>query len=181
MKWMLIPGVLLITAGCLAGCGKSPPGQTANDNTGNQAPSALLTASPRWIPDPGDVALVKTSTLNDCQKYTVEDQVNSYLGSPHWEAGADSEGRDFVNVSGIVTYGGKPTTATFQFLIDKDKHGFQYHAFAIDGKLQPAYVAGMTLKEMCNSAAQAPVKIFQIPPGGATRGGPSAAEGQAAG
>lgn len=177
MKWMLITGALLAVTGMLASCGKSTPSQNA---TAEQSPNALLKASPQWIPDPGDVALVQTSTLNDCQKYTVADQVSSYLGSPRWEAGADSEGRDFVNVTGIVTYGGKPTTATFQFLIDKDKKGFQYHAFAIDGKLQPAYVAGMTLKEMCNSAAQAPVKIFQVPPG-ATQGEPPAAQGQAAG
>lgn len=177
MKWMLITGILLAASGILASCGKSTPGQTT---VAQQSPNALLKASPHWIPDPGDIALVQTSTLNDCQKYTVEDQVNSYLGSPHWEAGADSQGHDFVNVSGIVTYGSKPTTATFQFLIDKDKHGFQYHAFAIDGKLQPAYVAGMTLKEMCNSAAQAPMKIFQLPPG-ATHGKPAAAQEPAAG
>ncbi len=89
--------------------------------------------------------------------------MNSYIGSPRWEAGADSAGRDFVNVSGIVTYQGKPATAMFQFLIDKDKRGFKYHGFAINSVLQPGYVAAMTLREMCASASKAPIKIIHLP------------------
>lgn len=160
MKLILIAGVILVTAGITAGCGKPTSGQPAAQKP---KPSALLTASPKWIPDPGDVHLVKTSYLNNCPKYTVEQQVESYLGAPHWTSGADSTGRDFVNVSGVVTYRGKPGTAVFQFLIDKDKRGFKYHAFAINGVVQPAYVAGMTLKEMCVSASRGPIKVIQVP------------------
>ncbi|MGH8336180.1 MAG: hypothetical protein ACRETL_05010, partial [Gammaproteobacteria bacterium] len=96
-------------------------------------------------------------------KYTVEQEVNSYLDSPRWEAGADSAGRDFVNASGIVAYQGKPAAATFQFLIDKDKRGFKYRGFTINGVLQPGYVAAMTLREMCASASNAPIKIIRLP------------------
>lgn len=161
MQWTMLSAALLTAAGLTAGCGPSTPGRSPAHA---QPPAALLQADPQWIPDPGVVALVKTSSLNDCAQRTVEQQVDSYLAAPHWEAGADSAGRDFVNVSGIVTYGGKPATALFQFLIDKDKRGFRYHAFTINGVLQPAYVAGMTLKEMCGSAMRAPLKITQLPP-----------------
>ena len=161
MKCTVVSAALVMAAGLAAGCGQSTPGQSPAHA---QSPAALLKADPQWIPDPGVVALVKTSSLNDCTQRNVEQQVDSYLAAPRWEAGADSAGRDFVNVSGIVTYGGKPATALFQFLIDKDKRGFKYHAFAINGVLQPAYVAGMTLKEMCGSAMRSPLKIIKLPP-----------------
>ncbi|MBU6470488.1 MAG: hypothetical protein KGQ68_07375 [Gammaproteobacteria bacterium] len=160
MQWTVISAALVVAAGLTAGCGQSTPDQS---HAHAHSPAALLTADPQWIPDPGVVALVKTSSLNDCTQRTVEQQVDSYLAAPRWEAGADSAGRDFVNVSGIVTYGGKPATALFQFLIDKDKRGFKYRAFAINGVLQPAYVAGMTLKEMCGSAMRSPLKIIKLP------------------
>ncbi|MGH8281915.1 MAG: hypothetical protein ACRERZ_06970 [Gammaproteobacteria bacterium] len=160
MKLILIAGVTLLAAGITAGCGKSTSSQPAEVK---QTPPALLVADPHWIPDPDVIALVKASTLDNCPRNTVEQQVNSYLGSPRWEAGADSTGRDFVNVSGIVTYQGKPAAAKFQFLIDKDKHGFKYHGFAINGVLQPGYVAAMTLREMCASASNAPINIIKIP------------------
>ena len=161
MNWTTITVAWVLAAGLTAGCGQSAPGES---RAHAQSPAALLTADPQWIPDPGVVALVKTSSLNDCTQRTVEQQVDSYLAAPRWEAGADSAGRDFVNVSGIVTYGGKPATASFQFLIDQDKRGFKYHAFAINGVLQPAYVAGMTLREMCGSALRSPIKIIKLPP-----------------
>lgn len=161
MRWTLITAALVAAAGLSAGCGQSTPGQSPANA---QSPAALLTADPQWIPDSGVIALVKTSSLNDCTQRSVEQQVDSYLAAPRWESGADSTGRDFVNVSGIVTYGGKPATALFQFLIDKDQRGFKYHAFAINGVLQPAYVAGMTLREMCGSAMRSPLKIVKLPP-----------------
>lgn len=170
MKQIVIAGLLLINLGLLTACGNSTSAEKTTVKQATPSP-ALLKADPQWIPDPGDVALVQTSNLDDCPKYTVEDQVNSYLGAPHWQAGADSQGRDFVNVSGTVTYGGKPATALFQFLIDKDKHGFKYHGFAINGVLQPYYVAAMTLKEMCVSAGKAPIQIIHLPPAAATHPG----------
>ncbi|MGH8306789.1 MAG: hypothetical protein ACRER0_00795 [Gammaproteobacteria bacterium] len=159
MKLILIVGVTLFAASITAGCGESTSSQPAAEN---HEPSALLTTDPHWIPDSGDITLVKTSTLDNCPRNTVEQEVNSYLGSPRWEAGADSTGRDFVNVSGIVTYHGKPAAATLQFLIDKDKRGFKYQAFTVSGVSQPGYVAAMTLREMCSSASKAPINIIKI-------------------
>lgn len=156
MKSILLATMLLAAVGLTAGCGKPGPSQSVARQS--QLP-ALLTADPRWIPDPGDVALVQTSYLDDCQQRTVEQQVNSYFGAPRWQAGADSAGRDFVNVSGVLTYQGRPATAVFQFLIDQDKRGFKYHGFAINGTPQPLYVAAMTLREMCASAKRAPLEL----------------------
>ena len=61
------------------------------------------------------------------------------------------ERTDFVNVGGIVTYQGKPTAAAFQFVMYKDKSGFKYQAFAINGVPQSIYVAAFTLAQMCAS------------------------------
>lgn len=154
---LLIAGVVLAGVIIHTGYGKPTPQQLAAQH--QRSNPGLLTPSPQWIPDPGDVALVRTSYLDNCKQRTVEEEVNAYLGTPHWESGADSQGRDFVNVTGVVTYHGKPVPAVFQFIIDKDKRGFKYHAFTINGVPQTIYVAALTLMEMCAAANKAPMRL----------------------
>lgn len=154
---ILIAGVALSGVIIHTGYGK-PTAQQLNAQKKRAYPG-LLQASPHWIPDPGDVQLVKTSYLDNCRQRTVEQEINAYFGSPHWEAGADSQGRDFVNVSGVVTYQSKPVPAVFQFLIDKDRRGFKYRAFTINGVPQTIYVAALTLSEMCAAANRAPMVL----------------------
>ncbi|MGH8279828.1 MAG: hypothetical protein ACRETQ_09745 [Gammaproteobacteria bacterium] len=155
---VLAAGVVLSGVVIYTGYGKPSARQVAAQR--KHSNPQLLAASPKWIPDPGDAELVRTSYLDNCKQRTVEQEVNAYLGSPRWEAGADAGGRDFVNVSGIVTYRGKPVPAVFQFIIDADKRGFKYHAFAINGVPQTIYVAALTLMEMCAAANQAPMIVI---------------------
>lgn len=154
---LLVAGIALSAVIIHTGYGKPTPQQVSAQQ--KRTNPGMLKASPAWIPDPGDVALVKTSYLDNCKQRTVEQEVNAYLASPHWEAGADSEGRDFVNIHGIVTYRGKPVPAVFQFVIDKDKQGFKYRAFTINGVPQTIYVAALTLMEMCAAANNAPLRV----------------------
>ncbi len=144
---LFIAGAVLAGVITVTGYGKPPP-QAAAQAAKNPV---LLTADPRWIPDPDDVQVVKTAYLDNCQGKTVEQEVNGFFASPRWQAGATSEGRDFVNVSGTVTYLGKPATAMFQFLMNKDKSGFKYQAFTVNGVPQTIYVAAFTLAQMCGS------------------------------
>lgn len=155
---VLIAGVVLSGVIIQSGYGKPTAQELASQQ--KRSNPGLLKASPHWIPDPGDVQLVKTSYLDNCKQRTVEQEVNAYLGSPQWESGADSEGRDFVNVGGTVTYNGKPVPAVFQFVIDKDKQGFRYRAFTINGVPQTIYVAALTLMEMCAAANKAPMVLI---------------------
>lgn len=154
---ILIVGVVLSGVIIHTGYGK-PTARQLETQKKHEYPG-LLQTSPRWIPDPGDVQLVKTSYLDNCRQRTVEQEVNAYFGSPRWEAGADSQGRDFVNITGTVTYRSKPVPAVFQFLIDADRQGFKYHAFTINGVPQTIYVAALTLAEMCAAANRAPIVL----------------------
>ena len=158
---LLIASVLLAAVIIKTGYAKPTATQLAAEHQQNPT---LLAADPRWMPDPGDIALVKGSYLDNCKQRTVAQEVNAFLGSPRWEAGADSAGRDFVNISGVVTYQGRPATAVFQFLIDKDKRGFKYQAFTINGVPQSIYVAAWTLTQVCASANRAPLELTPLPP-----------------
>jgi hypothetical protein len=144
---LFIAGVILAFVITISGYGELSQKSLAQEPR-NQA---LLINDPHWIPDPNDIQVVKTAHLDNCPGKTVEQEVNGFFASPAWEAGATSAGTDFVNVSGIVTYQGKPTTAVFQFLMFKDKSGFKYHAFTINGVPQSIYVAAFTLAQMCGS------------------------------
>ena len=144
---VFIAGAVLAVVITVTGYGKAPPGAIVQEQR-NPMP---LTADPHWIPDANDIQVVKTAHLDNCQGKTVEQEVNGFFASPTWQAGATSDGTDFVNVSGIVTYQGKPTTAVFQFLMFKDKSGFKYHAFTINDVPQSIYVAAFTLAQMCGS------------------------------
>src|SRR5574340_1114228 len=158
---LLIAGVVL--AAIIIGTGYAKPTAEQLAAQHRQNPG-LLAADPRWMPDAGDIPLVKSSYLDNCKQRTVAEEINAFLASPRWEAGADNDGRDFVNISGVVTYQGRPTPAVFQFLIDKDRRGFKYHAFTINGVAQSIYVAAWTLTQMCAAANRAPLLLETLPP-----------------
>lgn len=115
----------------------------------NAETAGLLTADPRWVPDPDAIEIVKSGHLDNCPSKTLEQEVNGFFEAPRWQAGAATGGADFVNVSGLIDYQGKTAVATFQFVLYKDKSGFRYQAFTINGVPQPLYVAGLTLAQMC--------------------------------
>ena len=158
---LLIAGVVLAAIIIDTGYAKPSAAQLAAQHRQNPA---LLVADPRWMPDAGDIPLVKSSYLDNCKQRTVAEEVNAFLASPRWEAGADQDGRDFVNISGVVTYQGRSAPAVFQFLIDKDRRGFKYHAFTINGVAQSIYVAAWTLTQMCAAANRAPLLLETLPP-----------------
>ncbi|HET7396699.1 MAG TPA: hypothetical protein VFK12_09695 [Gammaproteobacteria bacterium] len=135
-------GIITVT-----GYGKAPPPTTASV----EQQFRILKTDPRWVPDTGDVNVVQSGHLNTCMDKTVKQLVDGYFASPKWEGGAAAGGIDFVNASGTVTYQGKSVTATFQFVMDKDKKGFSYQGFEIDGVPQTLFVAAFTLAQMCSS------------------------------
>lgn len=141
---VFLAGVVLAILITASGYGKAPAASAQADQA-----MKLMTADPRWVPDPGDLQLVKTAHLDNCPSKTFEQEVNGYLEAPHWQAGASADGTDFVNVSGLLNYQGKTATAVFQFVIYKDKSGFRYQAFEINDVAQPLYIAGLTLQQMC--------------------------------
>jgi|GEM_PF-6464719 len=132
-------GVITVT-----GYGKPPP-----ESAPTEKELGPLSADRHWLPDPDDITIVKTGYLDNCPQKTLEQEVSGYFESPRWDAGATADGADFVNASGIVTYQDKPAAAMLQFVMYKDKSGFKYQAFTINGVPQPLYVAAFTLAQMC--------------------------------
>jgi len=133
-------GALAIT---LTGYGTPPPSAEAD-----KEPTPLV-GDPHWAPEPDDIEVVKTGHLDNCPGKDLDQEVKGFFESPRWEAGATSDGSDFVNVHGILTYQGKPAQALLQFLMDKDRTGFRPYIFTIDGVPQPLYVTAFTLAQMC--------------------------------
>ena len=147
---LIVTGVFLtvaVTAGVITvtGYGNAPP------QTAEQADKdiALLTPDKRWIPDLDDISVVKTGHLDNCLGKTLDQEVSGFFEKPRWEAGATADGVDFVNIRGTVTYQGKPAEALLQFVMNKDKSGFTYRGFTIDGVPQTLFVAGLTMAQMC--------------------------------
>ena len=86
VETLFIAGAILAGVITVTGYGKLPP-QAAAQEQKNQA---MLTADPRWIPDPDDIGVVKIAHLDNCAGKTVEQEANGFFASPKWEAGATS-------------------------------------------------------------------------------------------
>lgn len=145
VETLFIAGAVGAAVITFTGYGTPPPEAAAK----TEQQLRLLKADPRWVPDADDIEIVQSGHLNTCMNKTVKQLVDGYFAAPKWEAGAADGGTDFVNASGVVTYQGKSVPATFQFVMDKDKRGFRYHGFEINGVPQTLFVAAFTLAQMC--------------------------------
>jgi len=97
------------------------------------------------------IKIVKGGTLSICPSHSVEKMVNSFMGAPSWKSGTSSDGRDFVNVEGDITFHNKPVRAMIQFFVQKDK-GFSFNAFEMNGVPSDLMTAMGLLELMCESA-----------------------------
>jgi len=96
------------------------------------------------------VQMVKGGTLQACPDANVEQMVAGFMGSPSWEDIIADDGKNYVNISGDITYLDKPVRATVQFLI-KDET-FEFNAIEFNGVPQNQLMAMGLLTKMCESA-----------------------------
>jgi hypothetical protein len=77
--------------------------------------------------------------------------VDSYFSNPKWEeiVGAD-DGRDYVNITGGISYSDEPAEAVLQFKIRGDR--FMVNALEIDGEGQNELIILGLLNLMCEEA-----------------------------
>ena len=102
--------------------------------------------------DTKEIETIKEGHLYMCPTATVEEVVNGFMGDPSWESGITEDGIKFVNISGDITYAGKPVRAVIQFVFSKDGTSFEYNAFEINGVPQSQLMAAALLRKMCESA-----------------------------
>lgn len=100
------------------------------------------------------VAMVKGGNLYTCPNHTVEEMVDSFMGSPSWESGTSDSGLEFVNINGDIMYANKEVRATVQFKINESNQTFEFQAIEMNGVPQNKLIANALLKKMCESASQ---------------------------
>lgn len=102
----------------------------------------------------GSVAMVKNGTLSNCQA-TVGKMVDGFMENPSWESGVSENQQKFVNVSGGITYMGKPVKAVVQFMLNEKEGTFQYNAFEVNEIPQDNLIAAALLEKMCENGGGA--------------------------
>ncbi len=105
------------------------------------------------------IKMVQNGKLDSCQTATVGKMVDSFMGSPAWAYGVSAQGQTFVNITGEVSYAGKPAKTLLQFFVNKDNKSFQYNALEFDGVAQTTDLANSLFTKMCESATQVVDKV----------------------
>jgi hypothetical protein len=101
--------------------------------------------------DSADVQRVKGGSLQSCPHATVDQMVNSFMGSPSWDSGTAENGQKFVNVGGDMTMHDKPVRALVQFMVDPADNTFQFQALEMNGVPQINLLAIGLMNKMCES------------------------------
>ena len=88
--------------------------------------------------------------MNFCPQATVKEMVNNYVASPKWSAFVATDGEDYVNVEGKITYMEKPVDMLLQFKVDTDSDRFEVNAFEINEIPQNVFMQSALLENMCS-------------------------------
>ena len=87
--------------------------------------------------------------MDFCPQATVKEMVNNYVDSPKWEAFVATDGDDYVNVEGGITYMDKPVDMLLQFKVDTNNDRFEVNAFEINEIPQNVFMQNALLEDMC--------------------------------
>ena len=93
--------------------------------------------------------LVKNGVFDFCPQKTVKQMVNGYIANPKWEAFVATDGEDYVNVTGQISYFDKPVDMLLQFQVNTDSERFEVNAFEMDGVPQNYFMSDSLLENMC--------------------------------
>lgn len=99
--------------------------------------------------DSPSVRMVKTGSFFFCSHRTVEEIVDSFMGSPSWESLHADDGHEYVNIWGDIEYAGNPVRALIQFRISGIS--FEFYALEFNGVPQSEFLANTLLEKMCES------------------------------
>ena len=88
------------------------------------------------------VNMVKNGYLDAYPQKTIGTAFEGYMSNVKWESLKANDGSTYVNVSGRITYDGKPAKAIVQYRVYTNGT-FEYHAFEIDGVPQNDLMYGV--------------------------------------
>ena len=101
--------------------------------------------------DDPTIERIKNGTFNNCAKATIGDLTDSFFSSPSWVAILADDGRNYVNLSGGMTYDDQAVDALVQFTAPmSDNAGFEINAFEMNGIGQNAFMVGALVTAMCD-------------------------------
>ena len=92
--------------------------------------------------------MVKEGHLATYPNKTIGSAVDSFFGSPKWEAGVSESGTHFVNVSGKIMFMEKEVTAKLQFEVKPDAGTFNVNALEFNEIPQNQFVIAALLMKM---------------------------------
>lgn len=99
--------------------------------------------------DSSNVSLVRDGVMDICE-FTVGEMVDGYFSNPKWEEIVGDDGRDYVNITGGISYLEEPAEVLLQFKIRGDR--FMVNALEIDGEGQNDLIVLGLLNLMCEDA-----------------------------
>ena len=91
--------------------------------------------------------------MDFCPQATVKELVNNYVQSPRWEAFVATDGEDYVNIKGKITYYEQPVDMLLQFQVDTNRDRFEVYAFEINEIPQNVFMQNALLENMCDEAS----------------------------
>jgi len=101
---------------------------------------------------PKEIGMVKYAKAEGCPNATLEQMVNSYMGAPKWSSGVSDDGATFVNITGEITYAGKPASALIQYLVDVEADTYSFNVFEVNGESQDQLTTAALFLQMCQAA-----------------------------
>lgn len=94
---------------------------------------------------------IQEGTFNDCSKATIGDLVDNFFSNPKWEAIEATDGNNYVNLSGGMTYLDEPVDALVQFTAPMtDYASFEIAAFELNGIPQNVFMISGLVIAMCD-------------------------------
>ena len=99
------------------------------------------------------ISLVKNGVMDFCPQATVNELVNNYVLNPKWSAIVATDGEDYVNLKGKITYDERPANMLLQFKVDTNSDRFEVNAFEINEIPQNVFMQNALLSDMCSEAS----------------------------
>jgi hypothetical protein len=95
------------------------------------------------------IKIVKDGSFDDCRKPTVGRLFDNYMGSPKWKS-FTADGKNYVNVTGNITYVEKKVKALIQFNVDKNNNTFEINSVEFNEVPQSIFIIAGLLEAMCS-------------------------------
>ncbi len=93
---------------------------------------------------------VRNGRLSNCQKKTVGQLFDNFVGSPKWSSIKKGNTHSLVTVGGDILYFNKPSKIALNFLVDNSAGRFNFEGIEINDQRESPFVASGMILKLCN-------------------------------